>query len=900
MAEIATINGISPSAISTINGVSISAIGTINGCTPGEGVPDTGIFLTIDSDLVDADLVDMPVGVVLDSSIAMLAGLSSTDWRYLHATSGGYELFVEVDVWDMTTPLAVLWIRCPSLLSSSDIIVKLEITSERNDTLTFSSPFVWDNFNGDDGDEANTGLWAVIEDGTPFDIQSNRITATHSSAQIASLRSKAVLMGDFDIEIDFDITSAPSTATWAFQFQVTTSDAFSNDLILIDRRYNGTHRYYSTILISGNDYHGDVTTTDTLGKFRIVRSGSVATVYYYSDGWVAIDSESGFTTDDVYIMLRSVTSTTMSFQGSFENLTINSCDGITGFIGETGDHAAHVVWDSDFVGVYHLSQIPEVTLYTPDSTVNDLPGLNLSTHAVVDEGFGRSFDFNLAASTTTSGINLGVHAEFQLQEFSILGYHKPDSGSGWDLVLLTRINAAASIYNSHILYNNNGNYRFGVMDVDSVSTTPATTDWVVTAGSYDGSYRRLYVNGTKEDETAQTDTITYSGLPTHIADYGQGQEYDGMISEIQFHKVARSDAWIKVMSNNLLGNLVTISEVQPTIKYATIDNTLIDSTLTNFPIGIQITATDGLVNGLGTTDYEGFHFTVGGVECYAEVDVWEPNNGSAVFWVRVPSVSSSADTVVKIQNVEDDNTAYVGITGSTPAQTVWDSDFVGVWHMSQDPSTSDLLDSTSYGNDGTPNGSMTSGDSVYSGFGKAIEFDGNNDYFVVADSNELDLGATTSMTMESFANSYSASAQHDMMDKRTTDQGYLLGVNSSNLIDYYAKDNPYTAYIIATTTVTRDGTTFYHYAGTMNRSDTTMRGYLNGVEDATSVSISDLDDCSNSSALYIGYRNPSLSMSSWTYFYGAISEVRISNTARSAAWIKATAQNLLGNLVTIS
>jgi len=332
---------------------------------------------------------------------------------------------------------------------------------------------------------------------------------------------------------------------------------------------------------------------------------------------------------------------------------------------------------------------------------------------------------------------------------------------------------------------------------------------------------------------------------------------------------------------------------------ATIDSTYVDSELTDFPIGIKLNAGDGF-SGYGATDWQYLHATIGGSECYVEVDIWDTTANIAVLWVKVPTVSSSSDTVINLAITDVLNTATnVGETGDTPAQTVWDSNFVGVWHMSQDPSggANSILDSTVNVNHGTPQGTMTSDDLIDGGFGKALEFDGANDFIAVLDSSDLDLDATKSMTLEGYVNSYIASVSDVILDKRDTNYGYLLGFHSSNSLHCYTKDGTDSVEPSGSTTLTRNGSAYYHSAGIFDRSTDIAKVFLNGTQDSSDVDMSAIDDCSNTSDLRIGHTTPT---SSWGYFYGAISEARISDIVRSAAWIKATAQNLLGNLVAIS
>ena len=910
MAEIATINGISPSAISTINGVSVSAIDTINGCTPGEGVPEAGVFLTIDSDLIDADLTDVPVGVVLDSSIAMLAGLGSTDWRYLHATSGGYELFVEVDIWDMTVPLAVLWIRCPSLLSSSDTVVKLEITSELNDFFVVESPWVYDTFDGTDGDPPNTGFWtpaytqhSTVDYGAELNSNALRMYLTGVAAagsDTCKIDSKFRLSGDFDIQVEFKNLVHLNHVSAGFEIGIRFDNGY---YALIKPQYNSGDQFFERFY-TGSSSDATYSRTNDYGKLRISRTGSTITTY-------TIDGSGSTWTQRRSVSVSSaeclVGFTLFDYNSGSEisceadNFTINSCDSITGFIGETGDPAAQVVWDSNFVGVWHMSQDPSGgTDSILDSTANNFdltPSGSMTSDDLVNAGLGKGIQFDglddvIKRNSITFSpplafpMTLESHGISRSTSFSST-YSNPyvslaDASEATQLMTLALYNNAARTYKS--------NATFIVVDGP---TSVGTSEEVALAARYisDASLM-LYLNGSYENQNT-----TSSSFPSGIDSISTGGPadstpayYQGITCEYRISNIDRSAAWIKVTAQNLLGNLVTISEVQPTIKYATIDSTLIDSDLTNFPVGIQITATDGLVNGLGATDYEGFHFTIGGVECYAEIDVWEPDNGSAVIWVRCPTVTSSADTVVKIQNVGDDNTTYVGVTGSTAAQTVWDSNAVGIYHLSQDPSggAGSILDSTANGNVGTPDGAMASNDLVDGGFGKAITFDGSNDQIGLASVNYPSGSSNRTMTIMV---SCSGTAIPWGYGTNIDDQRVLMVITAN-----YTGIDIWGANIYYTNSGLTDGE--YHVI-TAVLDGTTLNDidiYVDGVIQTTVYSSIDPASVFNTT-LSLNYMGRNLS---GTYYASNISELHVEDTNRSAAWIKATAQNLLGNLVTIS
>ena len=78
------------------------------------------------------------------------------------------------------------------------------------------------------------------------------------------------------------------------------------------------------------------------------------------------------------------------------------------------------------------------------------------------------------------------------------------------------------------------------------------------------------------------------------------------------------------------------------------------------------------------------------------------------------------------------------------AQNVWNSNYKAVYHMDDDPASGGTIyDSTGNSHNGTSQGSMTSGDLVNGKFGKAINFDGDDDYISIPDSADFQLSTFT-------------------------------------------------------------------------------------------------------------------------------------------------------------
>lgn len=331
------------------------------------------------------------------------------------------------------------------------------------------------------------------------------------------------------------------------------------------------------------------------------------------------------------------------------------------------------------------------------------------------------------------------------------------------------------------------------------------------------------------------------------------------------------------------------------IVNATIDSTYIDADLSNHAIGIELDSSDTILSGLGATDYLGFHFTVDDVECYAEVVYWNMVSEIALFWVVVPTVLSSSDTVIKIENVGDDNSAYVGIIGSTPGKAVWDSDFLLVCHMAQSP-VGTVLDSTANARNMLSGGSMTSSDLGYAPFGTKLDFDGINDFLYTISSFSRGVAP---LSVECY---YSALTQNvttggwiaNQRDAGTGDQ-WQLAIYPPNdadaLLCNVFKSGPADAGLIYIQNVVNDG---WHYSAitTDGTNGDTFYVYDDGAEYSTAVLSGDIQIASEP---VIFSRWGWASSPGW--FKGSIGEFRFSKIKRSAAYIKAVYHNINGDLI---
>lgn len=339
----------------------------------------------------------------------------------------------------------------------------------------------------------------------------------------------------------------------------------------------------------------------------------------------------------------------------------------------------------------------------------------------------------------------------------------------------------------------------------------------------------------------------------------------------------------------------------------TIDETKIDSDLQHFPVMIHLSADCGI----NSADMSAIFAEVGAnskkiavtkadctTQLYVEVEKWDNANTDAILWVSRSdwTVSGSANTMVYLyyDNAQSDNTTYIGDTGSTPARNVWDSNFAAIYHMGDNPNSSNVKDSTANNNQGAKKASGEPAETA-SLDGKAQQFDGSNDYINCGNSSSLDLTANFTLMMffkpDVTIDSSLSTPTHPMRKELAFNWRFVHASDEATYkgkLDLYSWSNQ-NAYFSTTRNTWTAG---QWYCATFVGDGTTGRAYVNGQLDNTRENLPYpyLDDYSSN--LYIGSYN-----GSWA-FDGAISEVEISNIARSEAWVKASYSSLMDNLLT--
>jgi len=330
----------------------------------------------------------------------------------------------------------------------------------------------------------------------------------------------------------------------------------------------------------------------------------------------------------------------------------------------------------------------------------------------------------------------------------------------------------------------------------------------------------------------------------------------------------------------------------------TISSAVVDATLTDFPVMVKLSAASGIgdvdaspVFDELTSDANRKKIAVtssdGTTQLYCEIEKWDDANELAWLHIKVPSISSSVDTIIYLyyDSAQADNTTYIGDTTDAVTHNVWDANFKAVYHMAQDPNgdTADAIkDSTVNANEGTPSGTMLTADLVTGQVGKAIELDGGDDYINFGPIADF----TGDMTISLIAKKDGTDFYTIVAKRGSTPQFQFYGVSDG--------DTGVLAFWNGVAGINNGATisnNVWHHLAVV-RSGTDITFYVDG---ATSGSTQTLATPGTSGEdVLLGYD----SVSSWAN--GTRDEFQISSIARSAAWIKATYNSLWDSLITFN
>ncbi|OGJ60368.1 hypothetical protein A3A67_02190 [Candidatus Peribacteria bacterium RIFCSPLOWO2_01_FULL_51_18] len=301
-------------------------------------------------------------------------------------------------------------------------------------------------------------------------------------------------------------------------------------------------------------------------------------------------------------------------------------------------------------------------------------------------------------------------------------------------------------------------------------------------------------------------------------------------------------------------------------KEMTISKTNVDSALTDFPLLVKITNDTAIGPASQSNGYDiRFTSSTGALLKYErEKYEYGSGSGSGVFWVKVPVVNSASDTTIYV---------YYGNPSASDGQNVhqvWDSNFKGVWHMSG--ATLHTTDSTSNGNNGTNNGVTATAGQMDGG----ASFGGVNDVNV---GNKASLNLSGQMTLSAWVKTTVVNSTYDViLSKNSPSDTFQLGINATGNKMYFQTWNTDGATKDVFSDNVPSTSTWYYLSGVMDASNN-LKLYVNGSQQ--------IDTDTLAGTLRTNEANVMFGQVSGNYYLnGSLDEVRVSDTARSAAWIK--------------
>jgi hypothetical protein len=330
----------------------------------------------------------------------------------------------------------------------------------------------------------------------------------------------------------------------------------------------------------------------------------------------------------------------------------------------------------------------------------------------------------------------------------------------------------------------------------------------------------------------------------------------------------------------------------------TIDHTKVPSTQSNFTVLVSLTdpALKTVANGghvANANGYDiGFYADSGGTtKLKWEVEKYDGTTGNLIAWVKIPSVSSSTDTVFYLMYGD----SSINTNQSDPPNT-WDSNFKGVWHMADSAANTTIRESTVTGANGT-NNANTSSKTATGQIGNALSYNGSTDGSFAA----INLSATNIATL-SFWMKWTTNANDDHLafeytpNYNTNAGGFIADWNSSSFGGGKFETGMGKGGTYWTDLFTRPSAVTWHLVHLVfNRSGPTNKVYVDGSLQTLTTgtrSASGMGNFSNSSLYFMSRAASALNAA------GTLDEVRLSTMERNASWTHNGVQQpkLAGNI----
>ncbi|MHA2473532.1 MAG: DUF2341 domain-containing protein, partial [Promethearchaeota archaeon] len=557
----------------------------------------------------------------------------------------------------------------------------------------------------------------------------------------------------------------------------------------------------------------------------------------------------------------------------------------------------HGVWDTNYIGVWHLSEASGPVL---DSTFNrydgTVTGASSTSSSLIDGGY----DFVRAE---TDRIEMpGTGNALQLEDFTVEVWMKtPDSTVPDDYYIVTQslyydTEAWAINICDDTNHLNEGRFTMKISgDQQTVYSNSQITDnkWHHLVGVRDSSQLHIYTDGSVANSVTDTRSgqIIQSSKDISIgsAITVDSEDFNGIIDEVRISKIARSNDWIATEFENQndpnsfysigspikpIDDIPSNAQIFNYNKLITIDHTMVFGygSHTNFPLLISLLDQDLRFD--TQADGDDIAFSLGSTWLDHEIELFNQNyNGThakLVAWVRIPELSTSLDTYIRM---------YYGnatMSSRENPEGVWDGSYKGVWHLAESSGITD--DSTSHSENGIVSGTVVR--PSIGQIGNAYNY-GTDGTFNAGDpaDGHLDFGTDSFMVSMWINIDTSTGAVQVPLYKgasSTFDLGYCFGTTTTgDSLSFHIADGSNN---IGSPSASISFDSWIYIVGLVDRTNNLIRIYKNSTEVQTGTDISSILNIDGD--IDFQCANPSFD------FDGLLDEVRVLNVTRSTPWIK--------------
>ena len=580
-----------------------------------------------------------------------------------------------------------------------------------------------------------------------------------------------------------------------------------------------------------------------------------------------------------------------------------------GNAGASNQQNAPSVWDPTYAGVWHLKEDPGpgVADDIKDSTSNANDGTaeaSMTAGDLVPGQVGDSFDLDGADDFVTVGAPASL--EMGTNDLAIAAWVKLSTTPGVESVIIGKGATGGADYGYNFFYLTDDGGKLaafigdGTRETSYSNTGLGSNDdaWHYFAVVFDRDADALfYVDGaaagTESIISKNGSDVTDATENFAIGRYGNNNqaELKGGMDEVRVAKQVLSADWIQAEYNNqsnpgVGGFLKSVggAEVQgdwwdPAWQFRkkiTLDSSQVTSDLTDFPVLISFT--DAHVGSYARSDGFDLLFTDtnGVTKLDHEIETYTTGAGTLVAWVRVPLLTSATDKVIYL---------YYGNSQASDQQNapgVWDLNYVGVWHLKEDPGpggADEIKESTANAHHGTAIGTMVPADQGPGKINGSIDFTEVGDEIIGPQTAALDL-ISSDFTISVWAKDPVSSYKTIVGNAQGDTNGWSFRTSNAGEIELVLGNGSGGTHTTGTTTAPAG---WVHMTATFVDSTNTVAFYLNGAGDGTDTFTSTL---TTSDYLAIG-RRPTGGNSYNTW----LDEIRVSKSARFADWIQTEYNN---------